>query len=64
MKTQSGKKTVRLLQNLGWLIVATEGSHVQMRHPEKPVRVTVPLHGNEDLPIGTYLSIMRQAGLK
>ena len=64
MKTQSGKKTVRWLQDLGWLIVATEGSHVQMRHPEKPGRVTVPLHGNEDLPIGTYLSIMRQAGLK
>jgi predicted RNA binding protein YcfA (HicA-like mRNA interferase family) len=64
MKTQSGKKTVQMLQDLGWFIVATEGSHTQMRHPEKPGRVTVPLHGNENLPIGTYLSIMRQAGLK
>ncbi|MBD9492192.1 type II toxin-antitoxin system HicA family toxin [Ensifer sp. ENS11] len=43
--------------------VATKGSHVQFKHPEKPGRVTVP-HPKRDIPIGTLKSIEKQAGLK
>lgn len=39
------------------------GSHRNFRHPTKPGKVTVPFHGNRDLPIGTIRSIERQAGL-
>lgn len=51
------------LQKDGWYQVATKGSHVQFKHPEKPGRVTVP-HPKRDIPIGTLKSIEKQAGLK
>lgn len=47
----------------GWYEVATKGSHVQLKHPFKPGRVTVP-HPKRDVPIGTLKSIEKQAGLK
>jgi predicted RNA binding protein YcfA (HicA-like mRNA interferase family) len=33
---------LRLLQDDGWFLVATRGSHRQYKHPVKPGRVTVP----------------------
>jgi predicted RNA binding protein YcfA (HicA-like mRNA interferase family) len=47
----------------GWEPVAQKGSHLHLKHPVKPGRVTVP-HPRRDLPIGTLKSIERQAGLK
>ena len=42
-------------------MVTQRGSHVQLKHPQKPGRVTVP-HPRRDLPNGTVRSIYRQAG--
>lgn len=53
----------RLLMD-GWVQVSQKGSHRQFRHPTKPGRVTVPGRASDDLPIGTYRSILRQAGLE
>ncbi len=47
----------------GWKQVAQKGSHINLKHPVKPGRVTVP-HPRRDLPIGTLKSIERQAGIK
>ncbi len=47
----------------GWNQVAQKGSHVQLRHPSKPGRVTVP-HPVKDLPIGTVASIEKQSGVR
>ena len=47
----------------GWVEVTQKGSHVQLKHPLKPGRVTVP-HPRRDLPIGTLRSIERQARIK
>lgn len=47
----------------GWFEVHRRGSHVQLKHPHKPGRVTVP-HPRRDIPVGTVKSIERQAGLK
>jgi predicted RNA binding protein YcfA (HicA-like mRNA interferase family) len=44
----------------GWEQVTQKGSHVQLKHPVKPGRVTVP-HPRRDLPIGTLKSIEKQA---
>jgi predicted RNA binding protein YcfA (HicA-like mRNA interferase family) len=48
----------------GWIEVAKSGSsHRQFKHPHKPGRVTIAFHGtNQDVPIGTWKSIARQAG--
>ena len=51
------------LQADGWVEVAQKGSHVHLKHPIKPGRVTVP-HPRRDLPIGTLRSIERQAQIK
>jgi len=53
---------IRLLEADGWRRVAQKGSHLQLRHPHKLGRVTVP-HPSKDLKIGTLKSIERQAGL-
>ena len=60
MERSSGR-LIRMLQQDGWVQVATKGSHRQFRHPTKPGRVTVP-HPNEDIPRGTVASIYRQTG--
>lgn len=58
------RDVLKLLNNDGWYLVATEGSHRQFKHPKNKGRVTVPVKPNHDLPIGTLNSILRQAGLK
>lgn len=54
---------ISLLKDAGWAVVAQKGSHVQLKHPDRPGRVTVP-HPKRDLPIGTIKSIEQQSGLK
>ncbi|MFZ2466902.1 MAG: type II toxin-antitoxin system HicA family toxin [Parvibaculum sedimenti] len=55
---------LRLLQDDGWFLAATRGSHRQYKHPSKPGRVTVPGKAGDDLAPGTLSSILKQAGLK
>jgi predicted RNA binding protein YcfA (HicA-like mRNA interferase family) len=58
------REVLRMLREDGWISVATKGSHLQLKHPSKPGRVTVAGHPNEDLAPGTLKSILVQAGLK
>jgi predicted RNA binding protein YcfA (HicA-like mRNA interferase family) len=55
------REIIRRLREDGWVHVATRGSHMQFKHPEKPGRVTVP-HPKRDIPKGTLRSIETQAG--
>jgi predicted RNA binding protein YcfA (HicA-like mRNA interferase family) len=57
-------EVLRLLQQDGWHLIATRGSHRQFKHPNKPGRVTVPGKPSDDLAPGTQNSILKQAGLK
>ena len=54
---------IKILQKDGWFQVDQSGSHIQLKHPSKKGRVTVP-HPKKDIPIGTLKSIERQAGIK
>jgi predicted RNA binding protein YcfA (HicA-like mRNA interferase family) len=58
------RDVLRMLNDDGWYLVASEGSHRQYKHPTKPGRVTVPGKPNDDTPPGTLNSILKQAGLK
>ena len=58
------RDAIRLLERSGWALVRTRGSHRQYRHPDKPGTVTVAGKAGDDLPLGTWESIMKQAGLK
>ena len=58
------RDAIRLIEDDGWVHVATRGSHRQYKHPWKPGRVTVAGKASDDLAPGTFASILKQAGLK
>ena len=58
------RDVIRRLVDGGWVQVSQRGSHRQFRHRTKPGKVTVAGKPSEDLPEGTYKSILRQAGLR
>lgn len=58
------RDVIRRLEDDGWYLVATKGSHRQFKHMEKKGRVTVPGKLNDELAPGTYNSVLKQAGLK
>ena len=57
------RDVIRRLQDDGWVQIGCKGSHRQFKHPIKPRKVTVAGKPSEDLDMGTYKSILRQASL-
>lgn len=57
------RDVIKLIENDGWYLVATKGSHRQFKHPTKPGRVTIAGHPNDDLAPGTLNSVLKQAQL-
>jgi predicted RNA binding protein YcfA (HicA-like mRNA interferase family) len=55
---------IRLLEQDGWYLHSTRGSHRQYKHTFKKGRVTVPGKLSDDLAPGTLNSILKQAQLK
>lgn len=53
-----------MIEEDGWYLARTRGSHHQFRHPSKKGVVTVPGNRNDELAPGTLNSILKQAGLK
>jgi predicted RNA binding protein YcfA (HicA-like mRNA interferase family) len=53
----------RALEGDGWYVVRQEGSHVQLKHPIKPGRVTVAVHKRQIIDPKTLRSALRQAGM-
>ena len=62
MKSYSSTEVLRILKEDGWVEKSQRGSHIQMIHPTKPGKVTVP-HPRKDLDPKTVKSILKQAGL-
>jgi predicted RNA binding protein YcfA (HicA-like mRNA interferase family) len=59
-----GAKLIRILRRAGWYVDYQHGSHVYLRHPDRPsMRVTVPIHTGEIIKPKTLQSILEQAGL-
>lgn len=61
MKT---KELIKIIENDGWYLVRTRGSHRQYKHSIKKGLVTVPGKLSDELAPGTLNSILKQAGLK
>jgi predicted RNA binding protein YcfA (HicA-like mRNA interferase family) len=53
-----------MLEGEGWVLVRTKGSHRQYKHPVKLGLVTVPGKPGDELALGTFNSVLKQAGLK
>ncbi|HEY8335143.1 MAG TPA: type II toxin-antitoxin system HicA family toxin [Tardiphaga sp.] len=58
------RDAIRIIEDDGWFLVATRGSHRQYKHLLKRGRVTVAGRPSDDLAPGTFASILKQAGLK
>jgi predicted RNA binding protein YcfA (HicA-like mRNA interferase family) len=58
----NSKKIIRILKHLGFSLNHTTGSHYIFYHPTLAKHVSVPYH-NSDLPKGTLLNILKQAGI-
>ena len=55
------RDVIKLIEEDGWYLVATKGSHRQYKHQKKTGRVTIAGHPNDDLAPGTQNSIFKQA---
>jgi len=58
------RELIKLLERNGWHEVRQRGSHRIFKHPEIHDTISVPDHGNRDVPVGTLHTILKQAGLK
>lgn len=63
MKSYSSREVIKILEEDGWYLVNTVGSHHQFKHPTKRGRVTVK-HPDKDIPPKTLRSIEKQSGLR
>jgi predicted RNA binding protein YcfA (HicA-like mRNA interferase family) len=58
------RDVLQLIEQDGWFLVATRGSHRQYKHPTKLGRVTVAGKPSDDMAPGTLNSVLKQAQLK
>jgi len=58
------RDAIKRLEQDGWRLVRTKGSHRQFHHHSKPGTVTVAGHSSVDIPPGTLNNILKQARLK
>ncbi len=63
MKSISGKAFCRLLHLHGWQLQRIRGSHHIYTHHDRIEIITVPVHANQDLKIGTLSKLLKDAGL-
>jgi predicted RNA binding protein YcfA (HicA-like mRNA interferase family) len=58
------RDVIKIIEQNGWFMVRSKGSHRQYKHNKKKGIVTIAGHTNSDLAKGTLKSILKQAGLK
>ena len=60
----SARKVIKKLKKIGFVETHQRGSHLYLKSVDGTKIVTVPIHGSNDIPIGTlYNIVVRQAGL-
>lgn len=62
LPTLTPQKLIKILEKKGFVLDRVKGSHHIYYHPENRRRLVVPLH-KKDLPKGTLLEILKQAGI-
>jgi len=61
LKSISGKDFTKLLEKYGWELVRVKGSHHVYMKADNPARISVPVHGNQDLKFGLLKHFMKVA---
>ncbi len=60
-KTFSGKRVVKALRRIGYIVDHQRGDHVFMHNLEKNISVIVPLH--KEIKKGTLNNIIKKVGI-
>jgi len=55
----SGKAFLKFLESIGFVVIRINGSHHRLKHADSRV-TTIPVHKNQDLPIGLLRKIIRE----
>ena len=63
MKAVSGKTLCKIVERNGWELKRVSGSHHIYIKDSIDAILSIPVHSNKDLPIGTLRSIMKDAEL-
>lgn len=63
MKSVSGKKLCKIVEKKGWVLRKVTGSHHIYTKPGVNQILSIPVHKNQDLKIGTLKALMKIAGL-
>ena len=58
------REAIKLVEDDGWYLDRTRGSHRQYKHASKRGLVTIAGKPSDELAPGTKNSILKQAGLK
>ncbi|GLU55641.1 type II toxin-antitoxin system HicA family toxin [Dyadobacter frigoris] len=59
----SPKYLIKLLESNGFVFKRAKGSHQVFYNLDSNKTAIVPFHGGKDLKKGTFLSILKQAGI-
>jgi predicted RNA binding protein YcfA (HicA-like mRNA interferase family) len=61
--SRSAKDLIKILEKNGFIFKRSKGSHQLYYNPSTNKTTIVPVHGNKDLPKGTYYGILKQADI-
>ena len=59
-----GQGVIKLVEENGWFLDRTRGSHRQYKHHFKSGLVTISGNLDDEVPRGTLNSILKQSGLR
>ena len=60
----TAKQFIKRLAAHGYRLESTRGSHQHFTHPQKPGRITIPVHPGKIIGPGLLKAILRQLKLK
>ncbi len=63
MKSISGKNLCKVVERNGWILKRVTGSHHIYAKKGVQVIISIPVHGNRDLPNGTLKRILKDTSL-
>lgn len=63
MKAVNGKEFAKLIERKGWELLRVQGSHHIYGKQGSVVRLSVPIHGNQNLKTGLQNHLMKLAGI-
>ena len=63
MKSISGKRLCKIVEQKGWVLRRITGSHHIYENPDLEQILSIPVHGYQDLKVGTLKALMKIAEL-